>query len=313
MKHGSYIAKKAMVLLAAAILFLTPQGAAAISADAGTTSLNFLKVGVGARAAAMAGAFSAVSDDASACFWNPAGLVDSRPRELFFMHHRFIADISQSAAGFTFDVPRGVRMGVSMNYYSMGELERRASNTTLPEGTFSPSDVALGLSAAYRVNEKISAGVTARFVHENIDSETAQAMLFDIGIKAGTMIQGLSAALTVRNLGTQLKYDAKGYDAPRLVSVGASYVVQKLPWSHSALTLNAEITAPNDNDTRFAVGGEYIFKEFLIGRLGYRSGLDRENVSFGFGINYMNLRFDYGFVPYTDLGNSHRFSFIYGF
>jgi len=283
----------------------------AVSADAGSTSLNFLKVDVGARAAALGGAFSAVSDDASACFWNPAGLAEGRGAELFFMHHRWIADISQSAASFTFEVPR-VRMGVSMNYFNMGELERRGSNSVVPEGVFTPFDLALGVSAAYQVTEDLSAGLTTRFVHENLDSETASALLFDIGINSRTMIPGLVAALCVRNLGTKLKYVETGYNAPRLVTLGAAYR-RMLPWSHSLLLVSAEIISPNDNNTRFAWGTEYTYREFLIGRIGYRSGLAAGGVSYGFGINYLNLRFDYAFVPHSDLGDSNRFSFFYRF
>jgi len=289
--------------------------AAAQSAGAGgvgTTSLNFLKVGVGARPAAMGSAFSALSDDASACFWNPAGLADGQARELFFTHHRWIADISQSAASFTFDVPRGVRMGVSMNYFSLGELERRSGNTVDPEGTFTPADLGLGVSAAYRLSEMVAAGVTFRYLHETLDAETADAYLFDIGIKSHTMIPGLTAAISVRNLGTQVKYVSTGYDAPRVIAIGAAYR-SRLPWRSNWLTLTAEIESPNDNDTRLAVGGEYNFRDFLYGRAGYRSGLEYEDFSFGLGVNYLRLRFDYAFVPYSDLGNSHRFSFVYGF
>ena len=74
-----------------------------------------------------------------------------------------------------------------------------------------------------------------------------------------------------------------------------------------------EIEAPNDNDTRLAVGGEYNWRNFLYGRAGYRTGLHYEDVSFGMGVNYLELLFDYAFVPYSDLGSSHRFSFIYAF
>jgi len=281
------------------------------TAQTGTTSLNFLKLGVGARATAMGGAFSAISDDASACFWNPAGLSDVPPLEVFFMHNRWIADISQSAASVTFDVPY-VRMGVSMNYFNMGELERRTGNSVEPEGVFIPFDLALGVSAAYQVNPDISAGVTTRFLHESLDSETARAVLFDIGIKSRTMIPGLTAAISVRNLGTEIKYVTEGYEAPRLVALGAAYR-KTLPWSGNALLVSAEIVSPNDNDTRIALGAEYSFREFLFGRAGYRSGLENEDFSFGFGVSYLKLRFDYGFVPYSDLGNSHRFSLFYGF
>jgi hypothetical protein len=283
-----------------------------ISSDAGTTALNFLKTAVGARPAAMGTAFAALSDEASACFWNPAGLTDAREREVFFTHQRLIADMSQSAAAYVFDVER-FKVGVSMNYFSAGELERRAVNSVEAEGTFSPFDMALGVSAAMRVNEMVSVGVTARWVHENLDSQTASAMLFDIGVKSRTIIPGLTAALSVRNLGTQLKFENQGFDAPREVAVGAAYH-KNLPWADGGATLVAEIVRPNDDDARLALGAEYGWREMLYGRVGYRSGLNNEDMSFGFGINYMQLRFDYAFVPYVEgLGDSHRFSFNYWF
>jgi len=283
-----------------------------ISSDAGTKSLDFLRFAVGARPAALGTAFAALSDDASGCFWNPAGLTDAPDRELFFTHQRLIADMSQSAAAYVFNVER-FKVGVSMNYFSAGEMERREVHSVEAQGTFSPFDMALGVSAAMRVNEMVSAGVTARWVHENLDSYTASAMLFDIGVRSKTIFPGLSAALSVRNLGTQLKYENKGYDAPLEVAIGAAYH-KGLPWADGAATVTAEVVRPNDDDARLALGAEYGWREMLYGRVGYRSGLNNEDMSFGFGIVYMQLRFDYAFVPYVEgLGDSHRFSFNYNF
>lgn len=47
---------------------------------------EFLNIGVGARAGAMGGAFSAVADDATACYWNPAGLCLLPHRQVGVMH-----------------------------------------------------------------------------------------------------------------------------------------------------------------------------------------------------------------------------------
>ncbi len=51
--------------------------------QAGVTSANFLKIGMGARASAMADSFTAVSDDATAIYWNPAGLYQAQGTQLF--------------------------------------------------------------------------------------------------------------------------------------------------------------------------------------------------------------------------------------
>jgi len=40
----------------------------------GTNAAAFLEIGVGARAMAMGGAYGAVANDASALYWNPAGI-----------------------------------------------------------------------------------------------------------------------------------------------------------------------------------------------------------------------------------------------
>ena len=60
--------------LAACILFSTLTPASAINPNAGTTGFNFLKIGVGTRAAALGGAYAAVSGNIEASAWNPAGL-----------------------------------------------------------------------------------------------------------------------------------------------------------------------------------------------------------------------------------------------
>lgn len=63
-----------------AILVLTAPAAATKYAG------EFLKVPVGARAIGLGGAFTAVSDDATAPYWNPAGMVYLPYREVMFMH-----------------------------------------------------------------------------------------------------------------------------------------------------------------------------------------------------------------------------------
>lgn len=47
---------------------------------------EFLKIAVGARAVGMGGAFTAVADDATAPYWNPAGMVYLPYKEVFLQH-----------------------------------------------------------------------------------------------------------------------------------------------------------------------------------------------------------------------------------
>ncbi|MBU0567282.1 hypothetical protein KJ693_09645 [bacterium] len=60
--------------------------AQAVSAEPGATGASFLKIGVGARALGMGGAFVGLADDASALYWNPAGTSQLNQKELFFAY-----------------------------------------------------------------------------------------------------------------------------------------------------------------------------------------------------------------------------------
>ncbi len=70
------------------ISFLAPEAAYATK-YAG----SFMENGAGARALAMGGAFTAVADDPSATFWNPAGLASAENKELMLMHSERFGDL----------------------------------------------------------------------------------------------------------------------------------------------------------------------------------------------------------------------------
>ncbi|MHB8078767.1 MAG: PorV/PorQ family protein [Candidatus Krumholzibacteriia bacterium] len=70
----------------AALLFLASVGLAARPAAAAKFAGAFMESGGGARAMALGGAFTAVADDPSATFWNPAGLALATAPQLLLMH-----------------------------------------------------------------------------------------------------------------------------------------------------------------------------------------------------------------------------------
>jgi len=86
---------------------------------AGTTAASFLKIGVGARAAAMGDAFTALADDPTALYWNPAALIKLKERQLSATYNVWFAEINQGYVGVGFPLSRGV-LGGGINYVSMG-------------------------------------------------------------------------------------------------------------------------------------------------------------------------------------------------
>ena len=83
--------------LAACLLLAATDPAAAINSNAGTTGFNFLKIGIGARSAALGGAYTAVSGDIEASAWNPAGLYGVANRTAALSLNSYLVD---SQAGF---------------------------------------------------------------------------------------------------------------------------------------------------------------------------------------------------------------------
>ena len=65
----------------------------------GTTAAGFLSIDVGAQAVSMGGAYVAVANDATAMYWNPAGIARSNQYQALFNHSKWIADISINYMG----------------------------------------------------------------------------------------------------------------------------------------------------------------------------------------------------------------------
>ena len=108
---------------------------------------NFLKLEIGARAAALGGAFVGLADDATAAYWNPAGVALSENFQITFQNTELYADMNQTFLAASYPLLADFSAGLYVNRLDIGDFEE----TTLaePEGTganFSAQDLAIGLS-----------------------------------------------------------------------------------------------------------------------------------------------------------------------
>ncbi len=304
---------------AAATLFL---GTTAQAAEPGLTVLNFLKLGAGARPAAMGGAYVAAASDASATYWNPAALLQIERYDVMGSHLSWIQDLRQEFVAFGAHVGKHA-FGVSFLGLFSDDIQGRTETGDLA-GNFSFGDASFSGSYAYQVGE-VGLGGTVRYVRESLGSVpisvdgtsqsdfTLDGFAFDLGTtwRPGFM-SSLTLAAAIRNMGGQLSYDftdATSFDLPTTLQAGVAYRHQDA--SGGGLLVAADVVAARGDDASLRVGAEYAYRGQFLLDAGYKSGFDNQNVSFGLG--YRNkIHVHYAFVPvYDDLGNAHQISLGY--
>ena len=67
------------------------------------TGMKWLSIPVGARATALGGAYTAMVNDASSVFWNPAGMAQAEGRHIFLSQNKWIADITVNAGAVVYN------------------------------------------------------------------------------------------------------------------------------------------------------------------------------------------------------------------
>ncbi len=280
------------------------------SSAKGTTAGTFLELGVGGRATAMGGAYTAVADDATALYWNPAGLASVEKHAATFMHAAYLQSSFYDYGAYAQSLGDGDgAFGASFQYLSAGSLTETDANFN-SVGTFTPNDLAL--TAGYgRAVGGGAVGASVKYIRSSI-LQTAQTAAVDLGALSPWVCAGklrLGAALL--NAGGTLKYEQSSENLPLTLKAGGAYRASR-DWLWSA-----DVAAPRDNAPYFALGTEYLFpltgSWSFAGRMGYSSQtmLDVTGVtgfSVGIGLGSGGLAFDYAFAPYGGVGITNRFS-----
>lgn len=203
------------VLISLGSIFLLLFGPAKSSAQsvskAGTTAGEFLQIGVGARATALGNAFVASVDDASALYWNPAGLAHLAGTEVIGTHSEWLADINFDYVGVGLQLGTVGTIGFSLTMLSVPEMLVRSEDRQEGTGeTFDAADMAVGLSYGRAITDRFSVGVTGKFIQQRIWHSSAHAFALDIGTQFRTdFFGGLTIGATLYNFGTDMRMNGR--------------------------------------------------------------------------------------------------------
>lgn len=288
------------------ILFTGSMGLTS-TGNQGKTGLSFLKVGIDARAVGMGEAYTAVTADASAIYWNPAGLVSSRYSNVLFNHNQWIMDIRGEFVALAFARSRSA-WGFHLNSFNIGEIAVREIPSSEPLSQTSAHYFSGGFSYARRVQKRIDLGLSMKYLFEKIDVYAASGYALDLGVVYQPPVNGLKIGATMQNLGRMNNLRSERTTLPFLLRVGAAY---QLPVHRKQLNilLASDLVKVAEENWRFHLGSEFLIWRQLALRGGWLVGYEARDFSVGVGFIRSALRLDYGLTPFEDdLGSFHRFT-----
>lgn len=285
--------------------------------NSSATAANFMKIGAGGRAAGMAEAFVAVADDASAIYWNPAGLAQITDKEIFFMYNSWFQGITQEYVVYAQGIKNVCSFGIGGTFVTCNDFSLTSEDVfgcyTGTMGSFSANGYAGVVSFAQKV-EKINIGFNIKWVRSVVNVTSGDAIGADIGfLYKPEKLKNLSLGVNFQNLGSRIEYSS-GVSKPLPVNLkaGLSYIIgTEIGPMKTAVDVNLPIYAQSSIN----VGLEYCIGSMTVVRIGYKTDrtLDLGGLSgwcCGLGFKWRNYFIDYAFVPYWGLGYTNRISVL---
>jgi hypothetical protein len=322
------------------ILVLLVLGSAALplwaeNPNLGTSGAQFLKIPISARAAAMGGAYISICQDATAVFWNPAGIAGVKTNSFHFSHSRWFDTFDVNAAAYVYNAGNFGTLAASVLVLRVDRMEITTEYN--PNGTgqfFDAQDMAFGVSYARSLTDQFRVGLSARYINQRIWNETASGIAFDIGTQYRLSFRNLTLAMSMSNFGQDMRFDGpdlsvkydgnstfpnrltstrletESYPLPLNFEFGLAIDIFNAPFSHGILAIDA--VHPNDNRERIHFGSEISFYDRLFLRGGYRMNHDDEQYNLGCGfttsLGTIQLSIDYAYSLYKILPDVNRIS-----
>jgi len=333
--------KRTLITIIFSLLILLTYVNAETVTKTGTTSAKFLSIGVGSRANGIGNAFVAIANDASAMYWNPAGISQLDHVELVANYSQWIADMSYSYIGMVFPTSQYGSFGINTTYLNVGEME--VTTEQHPEGTgeiFHSGSYAIGISYAKNLTDRFSIGGNLKYINESISNCVADAVALDVGTLFITPFRDIRFGASISNFGSKMQMTGddllvqkdideqhhgnnesvsaylatEKFDLPLLLRVGLSGDIE--PSSLVKATWAIDAGHPNDNTEYVNFGLELSFFRNMIN---VRGGMNKlfleereENLSLGGGlnlnINNILINLDYAYQSFERFDLTHQYT-----
>ncbi|NLI17161.1 MAG: PorV/PorQ family protein [candidate division Zixibacteria bacterium] len=293
----------------------------------GTAGMTFLKIGVGARSAALAGAYSATCTDIYSLYHNPAGLAWSEQNGAAFSYRSWVSELHHNFVGVARHINENNVLGLSLITLTTDPMP--VTDEYHPTGTgetIEYADFAAGVSYSTKLTDYFSCGLTLKYAQENIGDLRLKTVLIDLGTLYQTDFYGTRFAINMANFGNRVKpggtykyttvsgsmidKEYQSFSPPTVFKVSAAF--EPLVSGQNKITCVTQLNHPTDNAENISIGAEYSMSEILFLRGGYLLNSDVENFSLGAGLK-LDIKaakgsFDYAYTSMRDLGGISVFS-----
>jgi len=331
-----------LLLASAGALLMATLAVSAVQAD--KFAGDFMTLGGGARALGMGGAFSAVANDASTIYWNPAGLSGFEKRQLLLMHSEQFGDLIDYNFG-SYVNPTGLVSAEREGAWGIAVAHMGADDIfvtkDLPftdvdgDGVFEPFDgdrlnydpnnlkkeadnsyVIYGSFAAKTGWGRIGGNLKLLYTN-TIADYSATGIGLDLGYLYRDVFPRFDIGVKLQDItGTYISWSSghNEYISPS-VKLGAAYTIvsEKLN-GHMVLAADGDIYFEDRRQaSQFWVetysmdvhlGVELVFQEKVM----VRGGFDADNPTAGAGFKIGFFGFDYAYLHHKDFEATNRIS-----
>ncbi len=276
-------------------------------------------LGAGARPLGMGGAFTAISDDATAIYWNVAGLTQMTRSEVHAQHaEQFGGTVNHDLLTLGFPSQYGAfgigltRVGIDR--ITLTDLERPGQpvtpgNRPLASGTAGTSDYTLALGFARPIRDRLSIGGTLKIIWRNLGAGDGTGYGLDIGAHYTTGPWRLGALLRDATK-TRITFDSGSSDRiSQSLAFGMAYS-RRVDQIHGSILMATSVDVSEEtsavaNGQRFRIGAEYRHDS----RVSARMGIEESHFTAGAGLEPIDrMRIDIAFLENGDLENTYRIS-----
>ncbi|MEW5874038.1 MAG: PorV/PorQ family protein [Candidatus Zixiibacteriota bacterium] len=300
-----------ILLMAFAVLIAATTAHAENDNQFGTAGAHELRIPMGTRNIAMAGAGIAGVRGLDAVFWNPAGLSAIEGTQVQVTHLDYLLDIAVNNGAVATRLGDLGILGVSVKALTMDDIP--VTTWENPEGTgefFAPAMTVVGLTFARQLTDRVSFGATGMYINEDIHRVSSHGVAFDFGFTYDPQIYGLKFGAVMKNYGPDMQFDGNGFDTdvplpdvdpgipdktvrtesapfelPSYVQFGLAY--EAVNQDKNLVSLFGSFQSNNYTNDEYRIGGEYAWDQTFFLRAGYvQSDLDEyiSDVTLGGGL-----------------------------